>query len=189
MANFQDIKSFFLRKNSKTTVQKFNNKILTDDDSTLIRGNLINSNDLSSQRTFDDVSSSAGVCTIYSKSPLISIKGLNKTLGDAKVINNFSLDIRGGEVMCILGNNGSGKTTLINLLTGLMRPDEESGGDAVLRTENDQYVSLREQLREFRSYVRLCQQNDFLFEEMTAREHLVLVCKLRGIVDPNKIND
>ncbi len=29
--------------------------------------------------------------------------------------------------------------------------------------------------------MRLCQQNDFLFEELTCKEHLKLVCKLRGI--------
>ena len=44
-------------------------------------------------------------------------------------------------------------------------------------------VSLRESLVRFRSYVRLCQQNDFLFEELTAREHLQLICKLRGIIE------
>jgi ATP-binding cassette subfamily A (ABC1) protein 3 len=35
--------------------------------------------------------------------------------------------------------------------------------------------------------VRLCQQNDFLFEELTAREHLELICKLRGITLPDSI--
>lgn len=91
---------------------------------------------------FDDVSSSEGR-TMYMKAPLVSIRGLNKMIGDQKLIDNFSLDIWSGEVMCLLGNNGSGKTTLINLLTGLMRADQGDRGDALLRTDNDKYISLR----------------------------------------------
>ena len=85
--------------------------------------------------------------------------------------------------MCLLGNNGSGKTTLINMLTGLL-PADDNGGDAFLKVSPTQHISLKESLFPFRSYVRLCQQNDFLCEEMTTREHLQLVCKLRGITDP-----
>jgi len=81
--------------------------------------------------------------------------------------------------MCILGLNGSGKTTLINLLTGLVEPDEESG-DTIIMTSNGP-VYLRESPKAFRSYIRLCQQSDFLFEELTVREHILFVCKLRGI--------
>lgn len=35
--------------------------------------------------------------------------------------------------------------------------------------------------------MRLCQQNDFLFEELTCKEHLKLVCKLRGITKKGDI--
>jgi ABC-type multidrug transport system ATPase subunit len=63
-------------------------------------------------------------------------------MGDQLLIRNFNIDIKGGEVMCLLGNNGSGKTTLINLLTGLMKSDQGSG-DALLRIDSEStYVSL-----------------------------------------------
>ncbi len=106
-----------------------------------------------------------------------SFGGENKNV----VLQGFSLDIQRGEVMCLLGANGSGKTTLINVLTGLTEMD---GGTGDVRINlGDEKVSLREDKQNFRSYTRLCQQNDFLFEEMTGEEHLKLICKLRGITD------
>jgi ABC-type multidrug transport system ATPase subunit len=56
---------------------------------------------------------------------------MKKRFGDEEVIKNFSLDIKPGEVMCLLGTNGSGKTTIINLLTGLQSLDDNSG-DAII---------------------------------------------------------
>ena len=63
--------------------------------------------------------------------PLVRIIDLSKTIGENRIIKNFSLDIMPGEVMCLLGNNGSGKTTLINLLTGLTNPDVSSGDTGI----------------------------------------------------------
>jgi ABC-type multidrug transport system ATPase subunit len=88
--------------------------------------------------------------------------------------------------MCLLGSNGSGKTTLVNILTGLTELDE---GDVLLNLDNNHVVSLKNQKKAFRSYIRLCQQNDFLFEELTGEEHLKLICKLRGITDSESIDD
>lgn len=81
--------------------------------------------------------------------------------------------------MFLLGINGSGKTTIVNLMTGLLPLDV--GDVKMYLAEEDRTVSLRESLVEFRKYVRLCQQNDFLFEELTGAEHLELVCRLREI--------
>ncbi len=89
--------------------------------------------------------------------------------------------------MCLLGANGSGKTTLINVLTGLTEMDG-GAGDVFINSGNRK-VSLREEKQVFQSYIRLCQQNDFLFEEMTGEEHLKLICKLRGITDDESIKE
>lgn len=56
-------------------------------------------------------------------------------------------------------------------------------------SEEKRSVSLRKDPKEFKKYVRLCQQNDFLFEELTVHEHLELICKLRGIVDSYDIEE
>ncbi len=54
---------------------------------------------------------------------VLYIKGLSKTLGEAKLFDNFNLLIERGEKVALLGSNGSGKTTLINLVLGKVTPD------------------------------------------------------------------
>jgi len=104
------------------------------------------------------------------------------------VIKDFNLSIKAGDVMCLLGTNGSGKTTLVKLITGLIPLDTKDGGDAsIYIADEDRRVSLRSSLTEFRSYVRLCQQDDFLFDELTGSEHLELVCRLRGINQKDEV--
>lgn len=57
---------------------------------------------------------------------LIEIEGLVKHFGSVVALNGVSLDVRRGEVMCLLGDNGAGKSTLIKTLTGVFRPTSGS---------------------------------------------------------------
>ena len=43
--------------------------------------------------------------------------------GDRKVLDNASLTLDEGEILCILGPNGAGKTTLLNCMAGLLHAD------------------------------------------------------------------
>lgn len=49
--------------------------------------------------------------------------GLECLRGDEPVIDGLSFDVRGGEILQVLGANGSGKTTLLRVLAGLAQPD------------------------------------------------------------------
>lgn len=83
------------------------------------------------------------------RKPLLTIEGLEKSFGDEKVINNFTLSILPEEVVCLLGASGSGKTTLINLLTGLIQSDSPNSNISL--NIDDKLISLfhnREQFRE-----------------------------------------
>ena len=51
--------------------------------------------------------------------PIISIKDVHKSFGDLEVLKGVSLDVRKGEVICIIGPSGSGKSTLIRCINGL----------------------------------------------------------------------
>ncbi|HPS58853.1 MAG TPA: ATP-binding cassette domain-containing protein [Spirochaetota bacterium] len=42
------------------------------------------------------------------------------------IINNFSLNVRSDDRICVIGKNGKGKTTLLRLLSGDMKPDSGS---------------------------------------------------------------
>jgi len=51
--------------------------------------------------------------------PAISIRGLTKSYGDLRALDNLSMEVREGEFFGFLGPNGAGKTTTINILAGL----------------------------------------------------------------------
>ena len=54
----------------------------------------------------------------------ISFEKVNFKFDKKHVIKNFNLKIKKGEKIFLYGKSGSGKTTLINLLMGLIKPDE-----------------------------------------------------------------
>jgi ribose transport system ATP-binding protein len=55
---------------------------------------------------------------------LLEVRGLTKSFGPAKALKGVDLDVRPGEVHCVLGQNGAGKSTLIKTLSGAHQPDE-----------------------------------------------------------------
>jgi len=54
---------------------------------------------------------------------LLELKGLSKSFGGLRVIENLDLVVNEGEIVSVIGPNGAGKTTLFNLITGIYRPD------------------------------------------------------------------
>lgn len=53
----------------------------------------------------------------------IEIRNIRHTYGKKVVLDDFSLDVKEGEAIALLGQNGAGKTTLIQMMTGLLQPD------------------------------------------------------------------
>ncbi|HYM34100.1 MAG TPA: ATP-binding cassette domain-containing protein, partial [Steroidobacteraceae bacterium] len=48
--------------------------------------------------------------------PYIRIVGITKKFGEFTAVDDVSLNIRRGEVFCLLGGSGCGKTTLLRVL-------------------------------------------------------------------------
>src|ERR687893_590187 len=56
--------------------------------------------------------------------PLLEVHGVVKSFPGVRALDGVDLDVRAGEVHCLLGQNGAGKSTLIKVLAGAHRPDE-----------------------------------------------------------------
>jgi len=57
---------------------------------------------------------------------LLSARGLGRRYAGVSALRGVDLDIRGGEVLAIVGENGAGKSTLLRLLSGVVAPSEGS---------------------------------------------------------------
>ncbi|WP_127903690.1 ATP-binding cassette domain-containing protein [Solirhodobacter olei] len=54
--------------------------------------------------------------------PVLELRNVNKSFGPIEVLNDISLKVNAGEVLCLLGDNGAGKSTLIKTLAGVHKP-------------------------------------------------------------------
>ena len=52
----------------------------------------------------------------------LSVSGLRVSYGAVGVLHEVSLEVRPGEIVCVIGGNGAGKTTLLKTIAGVLRP-------------------------------------------------------------------
>jgi polar amino acid transport system ATP-binding protein len=55
---------------------------------------------------------------------MISVRKVGKSYGAHRVLDDVSLEVDKGEVVCIIGPSGSGKSTLLRCINGLEHYDE-----------------------------------------------------------------
>ena len=56
------------------------------------------------------------------RTPLLDVQHVSKYFGTVIALQDISMSVYPGEVMCLLGDNGAGKSTLIKILSGVHRP-------------------------------------------------------------------
>jgi simple sugar transport system ATP-binding protein len=76
--------------------------------------------------------------------PVIAADHVTKFFGRVIALYDVSLEVRAGEVLCLLGDNGAGKSTLIKTLSGVHPPDE---GRMLIDGEEVRFDSPRDALR------------------------------------------
>jgi D-xylose transport system ATP-binding protein len=57
------------------------------------------------------------------ESPILALRGINKSFGAVQVLHNVDFDVYSGEVMALVGDNGAGKSTLVKCVGGIYSID------------------------------------------------------------------
>ncbi len=99
---------------------------------------------------------------------LLRVDSLVTGYGAKQIVSGVSLDVRAGEVVCLMGHNGAGKTTLIKAVFGLLPVWQGSvsvDGAAIERTSSAERV---------RRGLALVPQERFVFADLSVAENLDL---------------
>ncbi len=65
----------------------------------------------------------AAIAEPQARVPLLAIRGLSKSYGPVRAVDNLSLEVRSGEIYGLVGPNGAGKSTTLRVVLGFLRPD------------------------------------------------------------------
>jgi phospholipid/cholesterol/gamma-HCH transport system ATP-binding protein len=110
---------------------------------------------------------------------VIVFRDVHKRFGEKEVLRGFSLEVRDGETMVVVGFSGSGKSVALKHVVGLLEPDAgevEVDGQVVHQLERDALTALR-------ARIGFVFQFAALFDSMTVRDNLALGLRRRGLDD------
>ncbi|MCC5812258.1 MAG: ABC transporter ATP-binding protein [Ectothiorhodospiraceae bacterium] len=105
--------------------------------------------------------------------PLLEITGLASGYGDVQVLWSIDLDVKDGEIACIVGSNGAGKTTLLRTISGLV---QQSRGQILFDGQDITGVGPNKVLQSGIAHVP---EGRRLFKGLTVRDNLLLGAYLR----------
>ncbi len=103
----------------------------------------------------------------------VEISHISKTLRGAKVLDDVSLTLEGGNIYGLVGENGSGKTMLMRTVCGLVRPDRGS----VTFDGQDRKTA--------KPVLGVMIENTALYPDLTGMENLGLFASILRIADKN----
>lgn len=107
---------------------------------------------------------------------IITLEHVTKSFDGREILRDFSLSVREGEFLTVIGRSGCGKTTMLKLMNGLLMPDEGAvcvEGKNIAETD---IISLRRRI----GYVI---QNRGLFPHMTVEKNITYVPVISGRKD------
>ena len=104
----------------------------------------------------------------------IVLEHLSKSFGNLRAVDDLSLEIFSGEILGFLGPNGAGKSTSINMICGLLKPDDGN----VIINENSSKNN-----RDIYAKIGLCPQEIICWPKLTCLEQLIFVGNMYGLQD------
>ena len=105
--------------------------------------------------------------------PVLELRNVSTHYGLIAVLRDVNVEIRPGEIVCLLGGNASGKSTTLKTILGMVTPSQ---GEVVFRGET---ISGRSTTEIVGRGVTMVPENRRLFTRMTVRENLELGSYLR----------
>lgn len=106
---------------------------------------------------------------------MIEVKGLSKSFGAFKAVDNISFTVPKGQILGFLGPNGAGKSTTMKMLTGFIEP---SDGTALVGGHD-----IKREALSVKRTIGYLPENAPSYQEMSVREFLDFVAEIRGISD------
>ena len=101
---------------------------------------------------------------------VLKIEKLEKSFGDLHVLKGIDLELRKGEVVCIIGASGSGKSTLLRCINLLEEADSGS-----IWFDGQDLMDLRVNLNALRQKIGMVFQSFNLFNNKNVRDNCTLV--------------
>lgn len=100
---------------------------------------------------------------------IINVKDLRKSFGNSEVLKGIDLEVKEGEVICIIGPSGSGKSTLLRCLNLLEYPNS---GEIYFKDQN--ILDRKVNLNKVRSKISMVFQNFNLFNNKDVLDNCTL---------------
>jgi phospholipid/cholesterol/gamma-HCH transport system ATP-binding protein len=114
---------------------------------------------------------------------MITIRGLQKSLGGRHVLDGVDLDIPTGKTVVVMGRSGTGKSVLLKHIIGLMHPDA-----GTIDIDGQQVVGLRESgWNEVRKRFGMLFQGAALFDSLTVGDNIALPLREHTRMSPGEI--
>lgn len=99
----------------------------------------------------------------------ISVKHLKKCFGELEVLKGMDVEVREGEVVCLIGPSGSGKSTFLRCLNRL---EEANGGEVIV--DGQRITDKKININKVRENIGMVFQHFNLFSNLTILENITL---------------
>ena len=104
---------------------------------------------------------------------VVKVNNLKKKYGNLEVLKDISINVKEGEVLCIIGPSGSGKSTFLRCLNAL---EEINEGEVSILGEN--IFDKKTNINKVREHIGMVFQNFNLFPHLTVLDNITMAPKL-----------